>query len=313
MFSKGTQHFLLVPSRNGFGHLRRMIAIGQELRSLGKKVALNIPGLDTEKVKLAKRANLDIVTIDMSGTIDGPYISSKELSQNYATHSLHEFEHVISDNLTEFFNVHPSCFLLAQFTWNDYYLQTSRNHPANEYETKLSARVDYSKFKRIFGMKYFTWPEISSNSNYQSIPLLDYWNLRSKRKTRSKEIVLVKSGIDTIRLGRIYEDFDSRFRLVKEIELENLPPLAVIIRPGLSSILETLAIGSVPVLLKDDGDVEMARNFETVISKGWGIEASKLELDSSYKIQLIEKFAMVPKEEFISPRDFLLEYLLPHT
>ena len=76
---------------------------------------------------------------------------------------------------------------------------------------------------------------------------------------------------------------------IKEIEKEVIAPMAVIIRPGLSSVMEVLSLGSVPLLLESKSDFELNRNREIVISNGWGISVDNLNLDNVKSLKLKNK------------------------
>lgn len=205
---------------------------------------------------------------------DGPYSDLRthtNCKSDYYPDTLYKFSGIISDNLTWISAFNNNSILLAQFIWEKYF---DPNLPQKALEDKIN------NFKFIFGFKYFSQNYLTRQSNFQQIPLLDYWGLSKYRfSTFDNQVFLSWSGAEDINKLTPANITEANFPIIFGLEnylSSNNRPLGIICRPGLGSILECLSANIVPILLQTE-DVELASNREIALSNNWAISIEKFQ------------------------------------
>ena len=306
---------LLVPSNNGYGHLRRLLSVANALKQCGIEPHLNIAVGDTQKRNIASDYEVTLVDYAFPSYLDGPFSKQQDV-RGKTRLDPHIYDAVVTDNLIELGQVHPNSILIAQFTWREYFeRKQSKSSPkiVSDYSV-----IDFlSKFRRLFGMKHFAWGVMKVQTNYVSVPLLDYWGLSQKRNLRTlPEILLMKSGINSPIIENLYKDFNKKVRIIREVQQLDFIPKGVICRPGLSTLLEILSLGVRPILVREPFDPEMIFNEGVVLNQKWGIalkcDLPRIELSTDLALaRELDQTVEVPVEELITSVDFVNQYLYP--
>ncbi len=305
--------FLFIPSTNGFGHTRRLISVAMAARDLGHSPYIYLHHGDHKRTRLAREKGLEIIYGGSLGVLDGPYRFDTNQIESRSKLDFSNFDWVISDTLIEISKLHPKTLLFAQFTWHHFF---EKGIP-DKSNLFLNDEVieNLRRFRKIFGMQEFTWPPLVQLKNYEKIPLLDYWNLRSRRKElkRGDSIVIVKSGVNSKELDKILEDLRFEFEIVERIEYISEIPLGVICRAGIGAITEALALGSCPITIVDDlANTELIKNQGVLVERNWGLELQKFiqqdgKLDKKSLFNSLQLVQTPSEEEFISPQELMIK------
>lgn len=277
----------IVPSINGFGHVRRMISIAIAFESFNISTNFLLPCNLNKQSKiptLISNHKLKMQTICVPSYAEGPYAQF----QNYHTCDYSEinnlqtkYEFIIADTVTWVADYHAQVYLFAQQLWE---FRSKNDVTIAETNSRLR------KIKKIFGFKDFTIDSIKNLNNFIEIPLIDYWGLKKYVKTESEDtIVISNSGAEN--LLEVENFYDKNLTMVYGLEnylLSNPKPLAVICRPGLGAISESLSAGIIPILLKSK-DSELFFNSRVAISNNWAIDYQQImKFDFQSKIQYIK-------------------------
>lgn len=302
---------LFVYSRNGFGHLRRSISIAVAMIKIGIEVDIWSDPKDLSHSSLFSDYEIRAVFGKLPPHLEGPYLDRAHEAKEYI--NFEPYDLVISDTIIEASSWHNNVILLSQFTWPHYYIKQEIT-PFRKY-SKETIENYLDGFKRIYGMRLFSWEELRSNKNFVEIPFLDYWNLREKRNLRhSEKVVIIRSGIRNQSLNETYNKFGTLYQTVSRIEEIDWRPKAVFCRPGLSSILEILAMGAYPILIGSEGDFELERNTSIILKKKWGMKekyfskvVSKIGIERA--LREMERVDMVDRKEFMSSSELAIKIL----
>ena len=300
-----------VPSVNGFGHTRRLISLAIELTTMGYKCDFILPCILSGKspifgIILEYGFSYDIMCIRELN--DGPFVLKNyfhECKSYDIELSLKKYDYLIADTVTWVSNFHDNTYLFAQFSWEQNQNKDTKN-------LTLDSRL--IKHKRIFGFRYFTNKYIKSQINYQEIPLLDYWNLNRYSTVRSSDKFLIaNSGAEDLKILKGNDKFLSETEIIYGLEKylkTNVKPLAIICRPGMGAILESISAGIIPILLYSE-DHELIFNKKIAIEEGWAIDYKSIELLSdSRKVEFVRNFkSMTVKPEVINPGTLIRQYI----
>jgi hypothetical protein len=300
-----------VPSVNGFGHTRRLISLAIELTIMKYKCNFILPCILSDKspilgIILDHGFNYEIVCVRELN--DGPFVlrnQSHECKFYDIELSLNKYDCLIADTVTWVSNFHNNTYLFAQFTWEQYQNKDTRN---------LRLANQLAKHKKIFGFKYFTNNYIKSQINFREIPLLDYWNLSRYSSTRDNgKFLVANSGAEDPKVLTSNDQFLSKTKIVYGLEKylkTNAKPLAIICRPGLGAILESISAGIVPILL-DSEEYELIFNKKIAIEEGWAIDYKSIEsLSNLRKVEYVENFKKILiKPDVISPDTLIRQFI----
>jgi hypothetical protein len=291
-----------------------MISVALAAKNLGHLPYVYLYHGDHQRTFLVREKGLEIIHGGSLGVLDGPYSfdSNKIESQNRLDFS--RFDWVISDTLTEISKLHSRTLLFAQFTWSHFFSIMSPSKSSFFLNDEVFDNL--LAFQKIFGMHEFSWPSLAQLENYVGIPLLDYWNLRSRRKEleRNDSIVIVKSGVDEKKWKNIIEDLKYEFEIVEQIENIREVPRGIICRAGMGAISEALALGSSPITIVDDlANTEIVNNQRVLLGKNWGLGLQEYvqqngKIDKKSLFDALNLVETPSEEEFISPEELIIKY-----
>jgi hypothetical protein len=302
----------IVPSLNGYGHLRRCLSIARQLKIRGFRVTV----IWDTRIGLPKWAKVfaleNYIEFDFVLSplfLDGPYVRRDLSDTGGEVCRLKGFDCLIADTVTWPLRDQDKSVLLAQFTWDIYNGRVNRMHPNFEFSTTLPDSTN------IFSMSLFIWEEMRQLKNLTEIPVLDYWNLSLVRYPRSKTIVYSPSGVRNLTSEQLAKLVQTQIEVVRGLEnfvrISKERPLAVVCRAGLGALTECLSLKSMPLFIPDP-DLEINRNMSITIERGVGLlldevsSCSEMELKSI--IDLRYNAANWPK--VISVESFVHDYLL---
>jgi hypothetical protein len=305
------KNFGFVPSVNGFGHTRRLLSLAIELTIMDYKCNFILPCILSSKspiLGIISEHGFDYEIICIRELNDGPFVlknQSHECKSYDIELSLKKYEYLIADTVTWVSNFHSDTYLFAQFTWEQYH---------NRDTSDLDLNNKLIKYKKIFGFKYFTNQFIKSQINYQEIPLLDYWNLsRYSSLGNNGKFLIANSGAEDFKILTSNDQFLSETKISYGLEKHlkiNSKPLAIICRPGLGAILESISAGIVPILL-DSEDYELEFNKKVAIENGWAIDYKSIESLSDFnKVKFVENFKnLLTNPEIINPATLVRQFM----
>jgi hypothetical protein len=297
----------LIPSVNGYGHTRRLISIALALEKKGFKIIflLSCGSMNSDLSTLISKYSYRIDFYCALDKLEGFYVKKPAIhSCSIKRDKKFSLDFVISDSLLWVESLKSHSILIAQFIWEDYYE-----------ESRETILIKLTSFKKIFGQRYFSTKILTSNHNFQEIPLLDYWNLRNYLNTESQDRIAVAwSGAENIYglfpTGTLIENFPIIKGMEKFLK-SNFKPLGVICRPGLGAISECLSAGIIPILINTT-DKELVYNSKVAFKFGWAIPFEDIkELSFKEQIDFIKEF----KTNLILPHQitselFVSEYLI---
>lgn len=108
----------LVACANGFGHVRRMLALARALEVLGASAVLLAPQQAVRSIASASRIALPQYIDFESRTTRGDWLMPEGRCWTDALPALDSFDIVVSDNLIEILAVRPQAWLSGSFFWH---------------------------------------------------------------------------------------------------------------------------------------------------------------------------------------------------
>lgn len=283
-------------------------------RDLGHLPYIYLYHGDHQRTLLVREKGLEIIHGGSLGVLDGPYSFDSNKIESQSRLDFSRFDWVVSDTLTEISKLHPKTLLFAQFTWNHFFSTISPSKRSFFLNDEVIDNL--LAFQKIFGMHEFSWSSLAQLENYVGIPLLDYWNLRSRGKElkRIDSIVIVKSGVDEKKWKNIIEDLKYEFEIVQQIENIREVPRGIICRAGMGAISEALALGSSPITIVDDlANTELVNNQRVLLGKNWGLSFQEYvqqngKIDKKNLFDALNLVQTPSEEEFISPEKLIIKY-----
>lgn len=303
---------LLVPSVNGFGHLRRCLSIANSLTarnyhcSIMWNYSVRIPTWATE---FCSKYNIRMIMRDTPLNDEGPNFRKKN---SYGSPDLHKeietFNLLIADTVTWPLDMNNEVVFLAQFYWELYYTKCF-----NENIIDVKKIKQISKNVKTFGMELFVWDEMKDFLNFTPIPILDYWNLRANKSVRNEEILVSRSGAGNGNISATphwMRSLENLNGMENYINSQNRRPLGVVCRAGLGIISECISSKVLPIFQKSD-DYETELNIRKSLENGIGLSINniqKLEFDKVRNL-LFHQVDNTSWPQVISPDRFLETYL----
>ena len=274
---------LLCPSLNGFGHIRRLIALRRGLVLLGHKVNFLVTSdLTFSQYELIQNEGDIPFVLDKSSYpddlfIEGPYVKKPQNGYSPNLRSLEDlnFDYVVADTVTWPTLIKSPALFIGQFTWSMYHGSLRRDEIL-------------STFVSALGIELFSWPMLKSHPGYRPLPLIDYWNIRSRRINLLNQIGFARNGLGrealrnsqankTVPISGIPEFLDSNGWL----------PKYIVMRAGIGNVMEAISAGAVPILTLDE-DLDVQYNKQLLVKGGYAIDiddlnSSILEESKSYR------------------------------
>lgn len=289
------------PSLNGFGHIRRLLSIAVALKKIGFAVSFIVPDYLTDyQLQIIREKNIEVLIINSNSLpnnyCDGPYafkITNSNLDNTQKLKILKEFDVVIADSITWPALTSSKNILIAQFIWEKYNEKT--NHKNIENLVK--------NFSVIFGMKYFTWSEISKLNKFVEIPPLDYWNFRNRNVLLKESLIgIASNGVENNRttLNKLKKNMLQINGIPEFIDKNGFLPKTIVARAGLGNVLEALALKCDLICLKENETLDVSRNRETLVLRNFASEIPNLGSISEDIIRKksYEYFDMISSEQF---------------
>lgn len=257
-----TKSVCFVPSNNGYGHLRRCASIAKAFSKNGFKTAL----LWNYRIPIRKDLEVENIfgevrLMQTPLSSEGPSVRSEDagMLREIETY-LKGFDAVIVDTLTWPLGIDEEFLFIGQFLWEFYY---QKRFDKRTFRLQESSAFDFSQIRnRMFGMKGFAWPEMTSFKNFTEIDMLDYWQLRQAKFLRSNTLGFSNSGTGFVSTQDIpFKDVLQEINgLENMISRNGLLPAGVLCRAGLGIISECLSSRTVPVFFEPD-DYEIGFNI----------------------------------------------------
>jgi hypothetical protein len=283
----------LVPSNNGYGHLRRLTSLIPALAKYNFKVSL----IWDERITFprhifGKGLPFELELIKTPLHLDGPFVRSNAgYSFKILEEVMSKYLFVISDTVTWPAKVHKRTIFLAQFFWEMYYSEIDSQ---SEFWRKEMLNIPNTNL--IYTMQHFSWLEPAHYMNLRQIPILDYWNLRQREEANGKDLVTLLSGtnqaiskISMVKELSVNDDIKQISGMENYIEQERKKPLGVLCRAGLGAISESISARSYCIFLPDK-DFEINKNSTVATELGVGFSYSiYLDKKENFKNYLFEQ------------------------
>lgn len=261
----------IVPSMNGYGHLRRCLSISKYLNLYGSRVSLVWDSRITFPqwaLKFAISNQIDVRFHILPLEKDGPLLNISGEIHAAPRGILENYDCVIADTVTWPLFENDNPIFIGQFTWELY-----KNKTQSE-AVKDQSLPPIPSSTRIFGMSTYLWDEMRRYSNLVEIPILDYWGLRDANLPISLEFVYSPSVVKKFDLNELKHFSQGRINEIKGMEnyitTAKCKPLGVFCRAGLGAVTESISIRSMPIFLPDD-DYEIKFNINRSLEMGIGL------------------------------------------
>lgn len=265
-----TSSVSFIPSSNGYGHLRRVSSIAKALKKISDvKTSLIWNSQKSFPKEICSNDLFDkIVLTQTPRSFDGPPINrtvNYDSSLENLSDLLSPYDIVLSDTLTWPLITRQDAMFLGQFTWEFYHqrLGCQRNITSSD-----ASRLEWLN-NPAFTMQEFAWDEMRLFRNLCRLPVFDYWHLRSRDLSDTKEILVSFSGAKSV-LEQSERLKNLKFVPTVVRGLENYVqekaqrPLGIICRPGLGIISECISAKVIPIIVEDK-DPEMSFNRKVLI------------------------------------------------
>jgi hypothetical protein len=262
---------LLCPSTNGFGHIRRLIALQRGLVSLGHKADF----LVTDKATLRQRQMIQkesgaLLIVDSSihpdsFFIEGPYTGqTKEVCiPNLSSFKHLEYDYVVADTITWPASLNAPSLFIGQFTWQMYFDNSSPDSSLDS-------------FRRIMGIDLFAWSELKVHSKFVPLPLIDYWNLSTRSILFCDKIGIANNGVNQFFLSsEIGEELIPISGIPEFLNSHGWLPKYMVMRPGIGNLMEALSARVVPILTSDF-DCDVRYNKQVLLDAHYALDASEV-------------------------------------
>ena len=290
-----TTRVALIACSNGYGHIRRLLFLLEALRSRSAEPVLFAPLKSVQRlVQTEGVAPPEQVDFDSQTTISS-WLDGTAWSWYKRLPSLSEYDVVVCDNLIEILKVRPDAWLSGSFFWHESLEEISRELKRKSQELLITHR-----------------PRMISSSLFSSEKLMRYTRLyevglykSGTEKTpnlRNKHDILIACG----RGGRIEDEakqFVTSLAKVKPTVFKKvwvdpaiLPTstpywmmpatftsqmynsiLAVVIRPGVGTVTNSLIAGAKVFSFYETGSCEMQENAQKITDAGYGCNTSSIE------------------------------------
>ena len=305
----------IVPSMNGYGHLRRCLSISKYLKMYGFKVSLVWDSRVTFPqwaIRFSKSNQIEVRFHKLPLEKDGPLLNVSGEMRAVPSGILENYDCVIADTVTWPLFENDNPIFIGQFTWELYKKKTQLEAVKDQYLPPIPLST------RIFGMSAYLWDEMRRYSNLVEIPILDYWGLRDRNLPIGLDFVYSPSAVKNFNLSELKHLSLGTIREIKGMEnyvaTSKSKPLGVFCRAGLGAVTESISIRSMPIFVPDD-DYEINFNVEKSLEMGIGLrlqdflDYSELDLRSSIltltrranwpKILTVERFVKLTLMEAI--------------
>lgn len=271
------KNILLVPSNNGYGHLRRLSSLLPEFVENGVKPSIVWDRRIPFPKDLFANYNFDLIQLNTPLNFDGPFVRcDANYDNNELKRFVSSFDAVIADGVSWPLKMSERAFCTSHFLWDLYYLR-KENNKTNWLESLAQLKSEIV----FFSMRDFVWEEIFNLGVVKELPVLDYWNLRPYSAKRNDDIVHISSGIKSNKIDNVYKNSNSILNSKKIYAVENYVkdgnscPTAVICRGGLGAITESISMKSVLIFLPDD-DLEIKENMNKCLGSGFALKVEQI-------------------------------------
>lgn len=265
---------VLCPSLNGFGHIRRMIALKLGLNLLGHQADFLVTDrLTVLQRELINEAGVTPLILDSSFYSvsifeEGPYVGKAKADciPNLSSLDYLNYDCVVADTVTWPLLINVPSIFVGQFTWSMYF-----NHSeANEI---------LDSFQSIIGIDLFSWPLLKAHSKYKPLPVIDYWNFRAGPVKLLDDIGLATNGSNPEPLAVDRNLLVPVAGIPEFLKAYGWLPKYIVMRAGLGNVMEALAAGVVPILTSDDG-LDIVLNKRVLLANRYALDFSDVDIDS---------------------------------
>ena len=290
-----TVNVALISCSNGYGHIRRLLLLSQELISKSNHVVLFAPLNFVKKIKETTGIHYcpDVVDFDTETNIDR-WLCGEKFDWYKRIPNLENFDIVVSDNLIDVLEVRDDAWLSGSFFWHE----IIHNFPLklkNYYQNLLLKHNP-----RMISSSYFSQSYLSSYVQLYEVGL--YGDSSYCSDSTKKKDALISCGIG----GKILEDTREFIRYLSTLDKTpfikvwvepSLYPkdapswmvkatfttemfnslLVSIIRPGVGTVIDSLLSGVKIFSFFEQNNFEMQKNLVFLEEYKLGTYSSSIE------------------------------------
>jgi hypothetical protein len=300
-----------VVSGNGYGHLKRVCTVIEEIFGTGQEAEIMMIGADTHKEMLSTWKYAKVFNayrfLFVNGNLEKSLKASiapaytfdaYQASWHQTVSALHAFnpDRVISDNLAGILAYYPHAMLMGSFLWSDTLRKKYEGNTEIEkicsYEADLLTRhnpvmlgvedmvMPYVKIHtRFSGLPWFCNRQYTESQHAHTVLVAGGGTYNATRMLLNISRSLLLSGMFTVFLDRVlyahtHEGEKQMFSLFDFSE-KNFQSLGwIVCRPGIGMLTDAIQY-TVPLCVVDEGDPEMQFNCDRVEALGIGIRAAE--------------------------------------
>lgn len=285
------RHVAIIACDHGLGHVRRCYLLARELLSLRHKVDLYAPADKVARIRAVLGRTDGLHTVDFATQTSPAALqagSQTALRWHHRLPDIDSYDLVVCDTLPEILERRPDAVLLAQFFWHDVLTGLPTAYVDN------CLRLLNDTHPSIFGSDLFAMPVVRNQPRFTPVGLYGPGgprpNLTQRRYSllitpgstplaRDVHQVLVANMVErgTHPFTRVYVDpavlpldtpdwmraADFRQDAYHDVR-------AVVCRPGLGVLTDTLWSGAIPVCLGMGTNPEMQHNAAMIAAQQLG-------------------------------------------
>jgi hypothetical protein len=268
----------LISCSNGYGHVRRLMLIAQQLLSYTDDVVLFAPFIAAKQVQIALGVKYGPKIVDFN---------SKTSINNWQTgvkpywfkkiQNLDDFDIVVSDNLIEVLEIRNDAWLSGSFFWHEifnnfpsnlkgYYLDLLKKHNPKMISTSYFSQGYLNDFTRLYEVGIYGDPLFNENLNNKSDILISC-GLGGESLFETKMFLEQLVKLDEVPCRRVWVEpslypKNSPKWMFKATYSHKMfdSLLASIIRPGVGTISDSLRSGVKIFSYFERDNLEMKKN-----------------------------------------------------
>ncbi len=315
-----SEEILLVPSGNGLGHARRLVAIFNQLARQGVSCSILLSEkqnrLCSDELTNSKAGKV-IISNSRFG-LDGPFANSITSEPSIELiKRISAARTVISDNVLWPSQYNDNVFLHGHFSWIDYWKQSCLVPPL-EFQMELES----AKWKNIrgwFKTSFFSFPETILEVKQFSMPLIRYssddqflgyerrWDEVWVSVGTTGDPEFSKTDILEMHSGNMVLRHLETFQFHYRREL----PGVVIGRPGVGTLRDCLSSNTLFISnFEDSLDPELRNNWTIMKKEGLSSPDVKISIDrvkrASGKYEQVWPHISAPIEEYVGRMLFII-------
>jgi len=279
----------LIACSNGYGHVRRLLILAQALKLRCVETVLFAPSASVKRlVTLGVVSDVPLLVDFDSHTAVSNWQNGTAVDWYKNLPNISQFDIVVSDNLIEILKIRPDAWLSGSFFWHESLSgfsrdlrEKSRNLLKREIPRMLSSKLFSSKVLSEYTRLYEVGLYVNQNNGVPDIhekkdaliacgrggEVVDVARKFVKKLANNKDIPFQKVWVDPI----VFPVDPPEWMVLATFTNDMYQSiLAAIIRPGVGTVTEALAVGARIFSFYEEDNFEMRESSNNLANAGVG-------------------------------------------